>query len=294
VSVSVTRWIKKAILRQREYLADASAVQFTRDVDGLGGVLKKIGGLPNGSRIQSIRAEEVSHMFFSNPLGSWIRNTSGMHPPLSERIRRIDPAWDGTFSSPVGIEDSPEYLIGRFEKICIAIQRVFQSHPKAITATLCICVISLLVWWGNGIMERRNTYQSLVSEMESAWEREDWHVVYAATDKILQLDSDHETAREMRYGAVRNLKSNLSLRVSLQGKEIPATVRLPGFTTYTLPKVHTLDVENYSYQVLVSYNQDGQWYQAPPMVLVSDWEWVREIELDLEPYSGPVPVPGEN
>jgi hypothetical protein len=88
--------IKAAVSRQREFLADASAVQFTRLPEGLAGALKKIGGAVAGSTIQSPNAPEASHMFFG-------RATSGFnalfstHPPLTARIRVIEPSWDGTF-----------------------------------------------------------------------------------------------------------------------------------------------------------------------------------------------------
>jgi len=88
--------IKAAVSRQREFLADASAVQFTRQPAGLAGALKKIGGLASGSAIQSPNAPEASHMFF----GRATRGLSGLfstHPRLPTRIRRIDPSWDGSF-----------------------------------------------------------------------------------------------------------------------------------------------------------------------------------------------------
>jgi Zn-dependent protease with chaperone function len=89
--------IKSRVSRQREYLADASAVQFTRNPQGLAGALKKIGGLASGSLIEHNRAEEISHMFFSNGLKtSWLGAFS-THPPLVARIMRLDPAFDGTF-----------------------------------------------------------------------------------------------------------------------------------------------------------------------------------------------------
>jgi Zn-dependent protease with chaperone function len=89
--------IKSGVSRQREYLADASAVQFTRNPLGLAGTLKKIGGLASGSLIENIRAEEISHMFFSNGLkASWLEAFS-THPPLVERIIRLDPTFDGIF-----------------------------------------------------------------------------------------------------------------------------------------------------------------------------------------------------
>jgi Zn-dependent protease with chaperone function len=83
------RMIKSAISRQREFLADASAVQFTRNPQGIASALRKIGDLAEGSAIHSPLAEEASHMFFSDALK---KNLFSSHPPLKERIRRIDPS----------------------------------------------------------------------------------------------------------------------------------------------------------------------------------------------------------
>lgn len=99
VGVFFGRLIKAAVSRQREYLADASAVQFTRNPDGIAGALKKIGALAQGSRIESPEAEEASHMFFGNALGGLsLLGLMATHPPLEDRIRRIDPSFDGDFS----------------------------------------------------------------------------------------------------------------------------------------------------------------------------------------------------
>ena len=99
--------IKAAVSRQREFLADASAVQFTRNPDGIAGALKKIGGFSAGSSVESPNAPEASHMFFG-------RATSGFsamfstHPRLEERIRRIDPSWDGRLPQEVdGAQAAP-------------------------------------------------------------------------------------------------------------------------------------------------------------------------------------------
>jgi hypothetical protein len=89
--------IKSAISRQREYLADSSSVQFTRNPDGISGALQKIGGLAFGSRIRASHAGQASHFYFANGVGaSWFGNLS-THPPLMERILRVDPSFDGTF-----------------------------------------------------------------------------------------------------------------------------------------------------------------------------------------------------
>jgi Zn-dependent protease with chaperone function len=80
------RWIKSAVSRQREYLADASAVQFTRDPDGIAGALKKIAVYSDASYL-NVETEEVSHMLFGN--GERVSMFS-THPPLNSRIGRID------------------------------------------------------------------------------------------------------------------------------------------------------------------------------------------------------------
>lgn len=92
--------IKSAVSRQREFLADASAVQFTRNPAGIAGALKKIGGYPSGSRIQAANATEYSHMFFSRAIGGAFSTLMATHPPLEQRIRRVQPEWDGNFITP--------------------------------------------------------------------------------------------------------------------------------------------------------------------------------------------------
>jgi Zn-dependent protease with chaperone function len=102
------RLIKSAVCRQREYLADASAVQFTRNPDGIAGALKKIGGMAKGSRVESPNAEQASHLFFGEGVASAI-DAMATHPPLEERIRRIDPTFDGEFPDvePIAAEAAP-------------------------------------------------------------------------------------------------------------------------------------------------------------------------------------------
>lgn len=90
--------IKAMVSRQREYLADASAVQFTRNPDGIAGALKRIGGLKFGSKVENPGAPEVSHAFFAQGVSGFMQAMSATHPPLAKRILRIDPHWDGKFS----------------------------------------------------------------------------------------------------------------------------------------------------------------------------------------------------
>ncbi len=91
--------IKAAVSRQREYLADASAVQFTRNPSGIAGALKRIGGIEHGSVVENAGAPEVSHAFFAQGISGFIQSLSATHPPLAKRILAIDPQWDGKFDT---------------------------------------------------------------------------------------------------------------------------------------------------------------------------------------------------
>ncbi len=112
IGVFFGRLIQSAVSRQREFLADASAVQFTRNPGGIVGALKKIGGLSEHSRIANAKAMNMAHMFFGN-----IRKAEAgffsmaSHPPLLDRIRAIDPQFDGKFpavSHPAGDKPKPQ------------------------------------------------------------------------------------------------------------------------------------------------------------------------------------------
>ena len=87
--------IKASVSRQREFLADASAVQFTRNPAGISGALKRILGDDTGSTLESPHAPESSHLFFCQGLRGGMQMLFATHPPLDERIRRLNPSWQG-------------------------------------------------------------------------------------------------------------------------------------------------------------------------------------------------------
>jgi len=99
------RMIQAAVSRQREFLADASAVQFTRNPGGITGALKKIGGYAIGSNLQTSHAEQLGHFFFAQGFNSMFGFALATHPPLGERIRAIDPQWDGKVFDPPEVVD---------------------------------------------------------------------------------------------------------------------------------------------------------------------------------------------
>lgn len=102
------RLIQSAVSRQREFLADASAVQFTRNPGGIRDALRRIGGATGHGKIQDARAEGLAHCFFSSALTSNLGGGFSTHPPLGKRIRAIDGQWDGSYLEPRRTEAPPK------------------------------------------------------------------------------------------------------------------------------------------------------------------------------------------
>lgn len=104
--------VKAAMNRQREYLADAFAMEFTRYPGALADALKRLLAHDGGSRVRSPQATEVSHMFLVEGSG-WLNGLLASHPPLHQRIKRLDPNWDGF---PVfAVEEQVVTFAGAFE-----------------------------------------------------------------------------------------------------------------------------------------------------------------------------------
>lgn len=97
LGVFIARIIQAAVSRQREYLADASAVQFTRNPDGIAGALATIGC--QSSALVNPHGSETSHMLIGEPSARNFLGALASHPPLFDRIQRIVPNWDGDFAA---------------------------------------------------------------------------------------------------------------------------------------------------------------------------------------------------
>ena len=99
--------IKAAVSRQREFLADASAVQFTRNPRGIAGALKVIASHSSHSNIANPNADENSHLFFGEAISRWA-SIFATHPPLASRIKRLEPHWNGKFPTPRSAQTAAE------------------------------------------------------------------------------------------------------------------------------------------------------------------------------------------
>ena len=116
IGVFFGKLIKAAVSRQREFLADAAAVQYTRNPEGLAGALAKIAKF--SSRLETSRAEEASHLFFGNGVGDAWLTLFATHPPIEQRIEEIAPGFDIAAAKarapvPPSLSKTPDQIGGR-------------------------------------------------------------------------------------------------------------------------------------------------------------------------------------
>jgi len=135
IGVFFGKLIKSAVSRQREYLADASAVQFTRNPGGISGALKKIGGYAGGTRISNDHAEEASHFFFCNGLSASFLNLMATHPPIEDRIKRLDPMFNAEDERSPGLKEVVPPLPDESAGALAGVSR-FSAKPADVVASV--------------------------------------------------------------------------------------------------------------------------------------------------------------
>ncbi len=123
--------IKASVSRQREFLADASAVQYTRNPDGIANALRKIGGFKFGSRLESPNAAEASHLFIGQALK--MSSLMATHPPLEDRISRLVPSWDGTFIDTSAEFKEKQSQQARADHFGSSVTQLSDSGPAALS-----------------------------------------------------------------------------------------------------------------------------------------------------------------
>lgn len=116
IGLLFSKLIKASVSRQREYLADAAAVQFTRNPEGIAGALKMIGAAQASSLVRQENAESISHMFFANMHGSRFAGIFSTHPPLVKRIQKLDPRFTGDFQEYLKSRPTASVLEDRREE----------------------------------------------------------------------------------------------------------------------------------------------------------------------------------
>ncbi|HMA99251.1 MAG TPA: M48 family metallopeptidase [Wenzhouxiangella sp.] len=218
------RWIKAAVSRRREFLADASAVQFTRHPQGIAGALRKIGALYASSFMTS-DAEEIGHMLFAKGMG---RQMFATHPPLEDRILALDPSFKSSELKDLAAQ-MDRHAQARLAEAEKAAARV-EASPAG-PGGLPLNPDQLAEQIGNPDLQQILMAAVLAGSMPSALERaahsDEW-----AQEVIcfLLLSHDPETRERQQLLIAKALGSQSEHQVSMlwqEGQDLPRAQRLP-------------------------------------------------------------------
>jgi Zn-dependent protease with chaperone function len=239
--------IKASVSRQREYLADASAVQFTRNPNGIAGALKRIGGLESGSKVENPGAPEVSHAFFAQGISGFTQRLAATHPPLAKRILRIDPHWDGNFDYSDRTDSAqPEAQAGESETTT---RRAVADKVAAVLAGAAVAdVMAAIDQIGNPKQEAIDHARSLLSELSTAV-KEAAREPYGARAVIYSLVLDK--GQEARARQLKRLQDHadpdvyaLTLALMPQVDALDIQFRLP-VIDIAIPALKQLSLSQY-------------------------------------------------
>ncbi len=247
--------IKAAVSRQREYLADASAVQFTRNPGGIAGALKRIGGLEYGSIVENPGAPEISHAFFAQGVSGFMQGLSATHPPLAKRILAIDSHWDGKFdvadkTDPLRSEpgDKPGDNNGAGKKQTMSREELAQKAATVAVGATMATVATAIDQIGNPKQETIVHARSLIAglpEVVADAAREP----YGARAVVYSLVLDQ--GQEVRGSQLEHLQNNADPEVyALTNKLMPEMggldikYRLP-LIDITIPALKQLSLDQY-------------------------------------------------
>jgi Zn-dependent protease with chaperone function len=234
--------IKASVSRQREFLADASAVQFTRNNIGIAGALKKIGGYTPGSELDTPEAPTMSHAYFSSGVSSFMQSIFATHPPLDVRIKRIDPNWDGDFE-PVTREVSEDQRTSEQPK------QTSKTGAMKTAAASVVIASQILKSVGQTSPEQLNYAVSLVNDIPTEI-RDAVHDPYSARAIIycLVIDDKQANIRDKQIHRIREMGDAgiFELVRKLLGavQALDIRFRLP-LIDMTLPSLRLLSKEQY-------------------------------------------------
>ena len=222
--------IKAAISRQREFLADASAVQYTRNPEGIAGALKKIGGYASGSFITHPNASQASHLFFGD--GVSLRSSLfATHPPLEDRIRAIDARWDGEFTAVDAntvVVDKPAIDPSRVQIINGEVQ---YTQPATATGIATAGIVAALENIGapqpEHLSEAKQRLTSIPENLQKL-ARESWGA--SAIAHCLLIDrhtQDHTQTFAVLQTQTAGSVFTLCEKIAASIQQLPYTLRLP-------------------------------------------------------------------
>ncbi|MFO1390153.1 M48 family metallopeptidase [Cellvibrio sp.] len=277
--------IKAAVSRQREFLADASAVKFTRNPDGIGGALKKLGGYVGGSQMDVANASEYSHMFFGEGAHG-LFSAFATHPPLSERIKKIDPRWDGNFAHIDVYEENENTYIkeGRLSDTDIDYSPLEFSTPK--TATAFVATVDQVLQTIGQPNKSHLAYAHQTLNAISEQLRNAAHNPWDAQALMLGLLLDKNPEKQdLQWDALSALFSEIQIQtikpLSLQASLLDANLRLP-LLELSLPTLKTLSVQQYE----VFRSAMARLIHTDEHIDLIEWSFFKIITHNLEPKRG--------
>jgi Zn-dependent protease with chaperone function len=224
--------IQAAVSRQREFLADASSVQFTRNPGGITGALKKIGGYTIGSDLTHTEAAQFSHFFFAQGFRSNFGGLWATHPALDERIRAVDPQFDGKFVEP------PEVVDVAHESFLAA--GLVAKRPTPPAPHNAIAAMAMI---GSLTPQHVEYAQTLLAQVPPALRDAARSPTDAAALVYALLLDEDAGIREKQFALIGSLDGSAALdstRALLPAvAQTPAASRMP-LVSLTLPSLHNL------------------------------------------------------
>lgn len=269
--------IKAAVSRQREFLADASAVQFTRNPGGIAGALKKIGGHSFGSQLRVANAAEFSHMYFGQGVSLALEGMMATHPALGERIRRIEPRWDGQFPPVVPVEAGAPADASTGDGNWTLEPAALAMAASAFTGNAAEQAIAAIGAPQAGhLAEARSALQRLPETL-----REAAHKCVDAQVLMFGLLLDQHTELRQRQLDLLRPQLDLALEAALERHlpallALPADLRLP-LLDLSIPALKQLP----SAEVLLLRRSLAQLILADRHVSLMEWSLLRIIERNL-------------
>ncbi len=272
--------IKAGVSRQREFLADASAVQFTRQPAGLAGALKRIGGFLTGSTIKSPNAPEASHMFFGRAT-SGLRGLFATHPPLADRIRKLEPSWNGEFVE--GAPGTDSALAPHAAAAGVASLAGNETEAEAVTRGSAQSATSAVDQIGQPSTAHLQYAARLIEGLPTAIVAAA-HEPYGARALVYALLIDRQTeAREVQIAHLSRAadpgvyKETLKLLPLVES--LDARVRLP-LVDITLPALRALTDAQYQ-----QFKQNvAELVEADRTIDLFEWSLQRILLHDLEAH----------
>lgn len=231
--------LQASVSRQREFLADASAVQFTRNPNGIASALKKIGGL--SSKVHAASANEVAHMFFAPGVGSLLSKLFSTHPPIEQRIRAIEPNWNGEFLTSISATTGTQ---SRAES-----HRDIQPNLAGFSTTMPPSMTRMSVTPADVVNSAGTTRPPAIAHADSVMANIPLPIQQAARDPYtaralvlaLLFDTD-PTARQvqtMELSAQRSALARQTIDLSQHIQPLERSLKLP-LLDLTIPALRTL------------------------------------------------------